>query len=114
MAWESTKNPKIRYIISILSSGSETPTNLSNKMNIDKVTISRYLKILKDDNLVKIRRNQNQLYYSLNKNQWKKHVEETMNLAGENFAKKFKEHIEKKSSSQKSLNNLQGDKKNEL
>ena len=110
MAWESTKNPKIREIISILSSGSYTPTQLARKLDMHNVVISRYLKVLKNDNLVKIRRKQNELYYSLDQNQWKKHVEATMNLSGGNFSNDFKEYVEKKLSSQKIQNNLQGDK----
>lgn len=114
MAWNSTRNPKIREIIHTISSAPHTPTQLSKKLNLHEVTISRYLKILRDDNLVKIRRKQNELYYSLDLNKWEKHVEETMNLAGDNFTNKFKKHLEKKSSNQKIWRNLQGDKKNEL
>lgn len=94
MSWNSTKNPKIREIIKILGgSKSQTPGQLSEKLDLHEVVVSRYLKILKEDNLVKVKRDQNQLYYSLNQNQWQKHVDATMNLAGENFTKKFKEHL---------------------
>ena len=89
MAWESIKNLKVRSIIEILGSGPHTPKQLAEKLGLHEVTVSRYLKILKKDNLVKIKRKQNQLFYSLNQNQWKKHVEATINLAGSNFAKKF-------------------------
>ena len=111
MAWESTKNPKIREIIEILSSGPHTPTQLAQMLNSNPVTIARYLKILKEDNLVKIKREQNQLYYSLNLNQWRKHVEATMNLAGENFTNKFKKQLKKFPN--KTYRSLQEDKKND-
>ena len=110
MAWESIKNPKIREIISILSSGSYTPTQLARKLNVHNVVVSRYLKTLKDDNLVKIRRKQNELYYSLDQNQWEKHVKATINLAGNNFSDNFIEHLEKNHLTQKNQNNLQGSK----
>ena len=107
MAWESTKNSKGRDIIKILGdSESLNPTQIAQRLNLHKVVVSRYLKKLKDDKLVKILRKQNQLYYSLNLDEWKKHVETTMNLAGENFANKFKDHLEKESSNQKIRRNL--------
>lgn len=87
---DSTNNENIRKIIEILGHGSKTPKQLAKELGMHEVTVSRYLKTLKDDNLVKIKRDQNQLYYSLNLNQWKNHVEATINLAGEMFTKKFK------------------------
>ena len=100
MAWQCIKNPKIRDIITILGNcGPHTPTQLAKKMDLHEVTVSRYLKTLKDENLVKIKRKQNQLFYSLNVKQWEKHIEATINLAGTNFANKFNEHTQKESHS---------------
>ena len=97
MAWKSTKNPKIRDIIKLLGShGSLTPTDLSKKLDLHSVVVARYLKQLKDDKLVKIKRKQNQLFYSLDHKQWKKHVEATIELAGNSFETKFNENMKQK------------------
>ena len=96
MGWDYVKNLKTRKIIEILYSGSHTPKQLAEKMNLHEVTVSRYLKILKKDNLVKIKRKQNQLFYSLNQNQWKKHVEATIDLAGSHFVSQLNQSIQEK------------------
>jgi len=98
MAWDSIKNKHNRDIIKIIGSTPMTPTMLSERLKIDPVSISRYLKILRDGKLVKVRRDQNNLWYSLNQNQWKKHVEATIDLAGYNFVSNFKK-ISNKSNS---------------
>ena len=85
LAWKCVKNEHIRDIISIIGSTSATPTMLSKKLKIDPVAMSRYLKVLRDDKLVKVRRDQNKLWYSLHQNNWKKHIEATLNLSGGNF-----------------------------
>ena len=86
----------MRKIIEMISSTPMTPTMISQELGFDSVRTSRYLSVLKNGNLVKIRREQNNLFYSLNHNEYKKLVEATMNLAGDNFVNKFEESIGKK------------------
>ena len=105
MAWQSVKNKHIRNIISLISKNPMTPTMLSKQLKLHEVAISRYLKTLKDDELVKIKREQNNLYYSLNRDKWQKHVEETIRLAGETFSFNMKKLNSLHSSNRESKSN---------
>jgi len=104
-----TTEEYLKNIVQSIKTIPMTEIALSGKLNIGLPIISKCLKILDSKKLLKTRQKQDETLYSLNERAWEKHVETTMNLAGENFSKNLKELTKKKHSAQES--ELQEDKK---
>ncbi len=57
--------PIRREILSILSNGELSASEISSEFEVSKSTISHHLSILKDADLIAVRREKNTLYYRL-------------------------------------------------
>lgn len=54
-----------REILTMLRSGEMTATDIANQFDVSKPTISHHLSLLKDADLIAVRRDRNTLYYSI-------------------------------------------------
>ena len=88
----ASDNKNIRKIIEILlNSGPQTPTQLAEKLGVHQVTISRYLKTLRDNGWVEFMRDGVEKFYTVKRKEWKKYVEENILFSIDSFSKVVKE-----------------------